>query len=79
MEMEQVIRDNPKTLKCDKCGKIFEGEALTICLPDFAPESQHNLGKYWGTKTNVNGILTWHFCIECVLDKLLDYHVVALS
>ena len=61
-------------MKCDGCGKemVLETEvALLLQLPDINPQAQRTLGNYSFTKVNVNGILTWAFCFECVLNKFL--------
>jgi len=61
-------------MKCDKCGKDidYEGEpAIVLQLQDAYPYAERTLGKYYGTKANVNGVLTWAFCFECVLHKFL--------
>lgn len=69
-------------MKCDCCGKEMNcKDNIVDDILGFEPamvlqileckESQSTLGKYWGTKVNVNGILTWSFCFECVLDRFL--------
>lgn len=71
-------------MKCDGCGREMDVKdkivdavlvefppALLLQIPD-CEEAQSTLGKYYGTKVNVNGILTWAFCYECVLGKFLE-------
>lgn len=61
-------------MKCDKCGKDIDSEeepAIVLRLRDIYPYAERTLGKYYGTKANVNGVLTWAFCFECVLHKFL--------
>jgi len=64
-------------MKCDGCDKEITHEAEVAVIfqisgleqEDWHPK--HTLGKYFGTKVNVNGVLTWTFCFECVLDKFI--------
>ncbi len=63
-------------MKCDGCGKEMLREkevALLLQIPDFSLATQRTLGKYYGTKVGVKGVLAWTFCFECVLDKLLPH------
>ncbi len=61
-------------MKCDKCGKNIDHEeeqAIVLQLRDIPPYAERTLGRYYGAKVNVNGVLTWAFCFECVLHKFL--------
>ena len=58
-------------MKCDACGKSVTMMGLELIAPDFHVETERTLGKYYKKKENVNGVIIWHFCYECVIDKLL--------
>ena len=73
---------------CDKCGKsmtyqdtngndysfsAFHIEIYVVDNPQASKEAvAHQLGKYYKPIDNVNGMIAWAFCYECILDNLLS-------
>jgi hypothetical protein len=59
-------------VNCDKCGKEIEGFSFQVAVGDKGAITEKQLGKYYKAKTNVNLILAWNFCAECLLDALFN-------